>query len=303
MEVPVVQRLSDFQVSMNSLHNPSFFAGIQSVSIAYNFCKWGAVIIALVATFGSIISRVKILIIRLRRGTHNSLPSLSISDDDYSSGSDDDEPYSPSLSLSSDFQEEEEDRPTSSSSFFTWRRTDEDFTVRGCDDNSESKNGNVKLQRCRSIGDIFSFSEIANSKSVVKLWDSIGFGLELDFEDCDFFSGTVYPVPAVSTSSPAVVVSAGENDSGNLGLQVWDTRLRQGIPAMIAEWEPQLGKIVGVGSGGTEKVYVRDDAGYGVTVGDMRNVRSPLKNVTESDVDTWWDADAVIVSDQELQRK
>lgn len=59
-----------------------------------------------------------------------------------------------------------------------------------------------------------------------------------------------------------------------------------------------MGKTLHVESGGVQKVYVRDDGRYSVTVGDMRKVSTPLGNVTESDADTWWDADAIVVSDE-----
>lgn len=306
MEVPVIHRFNDFQIASSSL------ADIQSVSIAYNFCKWSAVILALAATFGSIINRIKILIIRFRREGHSLTSGNFLSDlddDDFSTTDDDDGTSSSPPSLSSEC-EEDEDEETKYWSCFRWRRVDEDFQVRGSDHHFDDQlqSGKVSHRRRRSIGEIFSLSEIANSKNVVKLWDSIGFGLALDFDDSDSSSSSTGaggviscegpPIPAVSSISPAVVVSAGESASGNLSLTVWDMRLRRRTPAVIAEWEPNQGKIVGVGSGGVEKVYVRDDARYGVTVGDMRKVRSPLGNVTESDVDTWWDADAVIASNE-----
>ncbi|KAI4357809.1 hypothetical protein L6164_001733 [Bauhinia variegata] len=309
MEVPVVQRFSDLQVDLSSLQYPSL-AGVQSIAIAFNFCKWGAVILALVAAFGSIIKRVKILIIRFQREKHSlpSFPLLSELDDDDFCSSDDEGSYSPlSSTPSSEFEEEEDEPSPSASSSFTWRQIDEDFRVRGSGHrfDDQLQNGHVMLRRRRSIGEIFSLSELANSQSVVKLWDSIGFGLGLDFDDADSSSENMFsvydgktPVEAVSNSLPPVVVSAGSNGSGNLEIKIWDTRLRCRIPAGIADWGPQLGKIVGVGSSGVQKVYVRDDAGYGVTVGDMRNVNSPLRKVTKSDGDTWWDADAVIVTDE-----
>jgi hypothetical protein len=70
------------------------------------------------------------------------------------------------------------------------------------------------------------------------------------------------------------------------------------VPEVFAELRPTLGKIVGVVVGGVEKVYVRDDVTGELTVGDMRKPSSPLVNVTESDVDTWWETDAVIVENE-----
>ncbi|XP_061360660.1 uncharacterized protein LOC133304630 [Gastrolobium bilobum] len=297
MQVPLIDRINDLQVGLNSLQNPSFpsLSGIQSVSIAYNFCKWGAVILALVATVGSIINRVTILIIRFRNKAP-SLPSLSFDDDDDFSSSDDGDYNDDDVTYSSS---ESEDEPSVSSSFL---RLDEYFRLRGSssglhqnDDEFQTQNGIHK--RCRSIGDIFFLSELANSESVVKLWDSIGFGLGLDFDDYEEPLISTYETnkgkpspPATSTASPAVVVSAGEGACGNLALEIWDTRLRRRKPSVVAEWGPTMGKTVRVESGGVQKVYVRDDGRHGVTVGDMRNVSTPLGNVTESD--------AIIVSEE-----
>ncbi|WVZ09538.1 hypothetical protein V8G54_014068 [Vigna mungo] len=280
MQVPLIDRINDLQVGLNSLQTPSFSSQITtslaSVSIAYNFCKWGAVILALVATFGSIINRITIFIIRFRTKAP-SLPSIEEYDDVYSSTDDDDD------------YENDDDLTYSSSE--------------GTDDNDDNKNDEFQTQngthkRRRSIGDIFSLSELANSKSVVKLWDSIGFGLGLDFDDYEDGVVSTYD-PASSTASPAVMVSAGEGACGNLAVEIWDTRLRRRKPTVVAEWGPTVGKTLRVESGGVQKVYVRDDGRNGVTVGDMRNVSTPLGNVTESDADTWWDADAIVVSDEQ----
>ncbi|QCD90001.1 uncharacterized protein LOC114168411 [Vigna unguiculata] len=309
MQVPLIDRINDLQVGLNSLQNPSFSSQITtslaSVSIAYNFCKWGAVILALVATFGSIINRITIFIIRFRTKAP-SFHSIEEYDDVYSSTDDEDEDYEnddDDLTYSSS---EYEDEPSASSSFI---RLEDYFRLRGTNDSDDNQNDEFQTQngthkRCRSIGDIFSLSELASSKSVVKLWDSIGFGLGLDFDDYEDGVVSTYD-PASSTASPAVMVSAGEGACGNLAVEIWDTRLRRRKPTVVAEWGPTVGKTLRVESGGVQKVYVRDDGRNGVTVGDMRNVSTPLGNVTESDADTWWDADAIVVSDEQqsmLQR-
>ncbi|XP_028794060.1 uncharacterized protein LOC114749683 [Neltuma alba] len=308
MEVPVINRIKDVHVGLTSLQNPSFSSGVQSLSFAYTFCKWSALILALVATFGSLINKINVLIVTFRRHSPP-LPSIPLlNGDDYSSSDEDEEEEeetSSSLSSpSSEFGEEEDDETTTPSSSlmspFNWRMAgDEDFRVRGSghriDDRLQS--GSVRLRRRRSIRDIFSLSEIVNSKSVVKLWDSIGFGLSLDFEDDEISVGSLSRPPPAGSSSPSpVVLSAEKNASGKTAVKIWDSRLRQRLPAVIAEWKPNLGKIVGVGFGEVEKFYVRDDVHDDVTMGDLRNVSSPLRNVTESDADTWWDTDAVIVS-------
>ncbi|OIW02348.1 hypothetical protein TanjilG_11242 [Lupinus angustifolius] len=289
MEVPLIDRLNDLQLGLNSLHNPSQIISPLSNSIAYNLCKWGAVILALVATFGTFINKVTIFIIRFRNKAATSLPSIpylddyedSDDDDDYDFSNDDDD------ATSSEFEEDEENDESSASAsspgFY--------FTVSGSDDD-EFQNESGTHKRRRNIGDIFSFSEIANSKSVVKLWDSIGFGLGLDFDDYEEPVTQRCKSPAILTSSPSVVLSAGEGACGNLAVEVWDTRLRCRKPSVVAEWGTNIGKTVRVESGGVQKVYVRDNGRYSVMVGDMRNVRTPLGNVTESDADIWWDADA-----------
>ncbi|XP_004514831.1 uncharacterized protein [Cicer arietinum] len=310
MHVPLIDRLSDFQLGFNSLQNPSFssqitttsFNGIQSVSIAFNFCKWGAVILALVATFSSIINKVTVFIIHLRKKA-SSLPSIAFDDDDDYTTSDDEDSANDddviSYSSSSDF--EEEPSISSSSSFHEF------FRVSGSSYriNDEFQSLNDRHKRQRSIGDIFSLFELAKNENVVKLWDSIGFGLGLDFDDYEdgVFSSkndvvSKQHAPSSSVASPAVVVSAGEGGRGNLAVEIWDTRLRRRKPSVVAEWGPTVG-TVRVESGGVQKVYVTDNGRDGLTVGDMRKVSMPLGNVTEVDAyNTWWDADAVVVSDE-----
>lgn len=61
-------------------------------------------------------------------------------------------------------------------------------------------------------------------------------------------------------------------------------------PAVFAELWPRRRRIVGVDSGGVEKVYVTDDSGS-VMLRDMRKMGLAM----ESDGETWWDADAVIM--------
>ncbi|CAL0307973.1 unnamed protein product [Lupinus luteus] len=284
MQVPLIDMLNDLQLGLNSLQNPSQITFSISFSIAYSFCKWGAIILALVATFGTFINRVTIFIIRFRNKATSSLPSIpylddyedSDDDDDYDFSNDDDD------ATSSEFEEDDE-QSASYSGFY--------FRVGGSG-SDEFQNETGMHKRRRSISDIFSLSQIATSNSVIKLWDSIGFGLGLDFDDYEEPVTPRAKSPAILTSSPSVVVSAGEGSCGNLAVEVWDTRLRRRKPSLVAEWGASVGKTVRVDSGGVQKVYVRDDGRYGVMVGDMRNVNTPLGNVTESDADNWWDANA-----------
>lgn len=249
-------------LSLHNHQNPFFL----SPSLAYTLCT---LILTLLAT--------TLIIIRFR---HNapSIPLLVVADYDYTDTDDNDDD-----GISSDFehddQEQEEEQEEEEN------KKGEYFRVRG------SENDAGGLLRRRSIGDFLSLSEIANNKSVVKLWDTIGFGLGFGFDhSSDGSIVSVYDGDYGHHHDPAVVVSTGESASGNLAVNVWDSRLRRRIPAVMAEWGPSLGKTVGVESDGVHKVYVKkDDGRYGFTVGDMRNARSPLlQNVTESHLDLWW---------------
>lgn len=266
MQVPVIHHRLNNLFNFLQKQNLTFLSQAQPASIALSLCKWGALFLALLATFRTV------LVIRFRQNASSlaSIPLL-IDDDDFSD--DDDDGSCSTSSSSSEFEYDDEDEEEEEN------RTGDYFRVRGSD------NGDGGFLRCRSIGDIFSLSEIANSKSVVKLWDTIGHGLGFGFDhSCSSEGGVVSVYGEEQSASPAVVVSAGESASGNLALRIWDTRLRRRIPAVIAEWGP----TVGTESGGALKDCVRDDGRYGLTVGDVRNVRSPLTDETESHLDLWW---------------
>ncbi|XP_065880775.1 uncharacterized protein [Euphorbia lathyris] len=306
MEIPVINRIGDFEAGIASLQNPSFVSQIFSLSPVGKFhqpfsvFKWGALILAFVASFATIIKRIKFLIFRL----HNHFfppPSPNTIQHEYSYDSDTDSSCS-SLSSEDDEDENEEEEeeadyePTVSFSSQNWRSIDEDFSVKGSD--HQCQNRSLRKRRNHSIEDLFSsFSELTNGKSVVKLWDNLGLGLRfstgnewrnhISVYDTNsdrnllsiFGEESQIPAVSVSSSSPAVIVSSETNVSGNL-LKVWDTRVGGRLPGILAEWRPKLGKIVGIG-GGLAKVYVRNDVTGRLTVGDLRKVRSPLA-VTES---------------------
>ncbi|KAJ9163341.1 hypothetical protein P3X46_023018 [Hevea brasiliensis] len=323
MEIPVINRIGDFEAGITSLQNPSLLSqifalsGVEKIHQAYSFWKWGALILALLASFSTIINRIKILIIRIQNRYLINSETPLITDDDYDYGSETDTSCS---SLSEDDDEAEEDEHASSSSNSqSWRSVDEDFSVRGSGYYADDQlhNRNLRRRRNSSLGDLFSsWSEFTNGKNVVKLWDNLGLGLGLSLDNesrncmsvydmnkaLNVFSifGEKSDIPAVSmsSSSPSVIVSADTNVSGHL-LRVWDTRVGSRIPEIIAEWRPMLGKFVGINAGGGQKVYVSDDITGRLTVGDMRKVSSPLANATESDLDTWWDADAVMIAKEE----
>ncbi|XVE75200.1 hypothetical protein DITRI_Ditri12bG0076600 [Diplodiscus trichospermus] len=316
MEIPVFERISDFEAGINTLNNPSFLSqvyalsGFEKIYATYSFWKWGALILALLASFSAIINRLKILIISFRR--HPSLPSQPpLHDTDFDTDTD-------SSCASSDDESEYEEPSTSEK----WRQVDEDFRVRGTghliDDQWQNRKFTLRKRRS-SVGDLFSWAEeLTSGKNVVKLWENLGIGFGLDLDESDnvlnvydvnkgtkltsIFGGkSVFQAVSAPSSTPAVVLSAStDSSSRGVAVSAWDTRLPCRFPAILAEWRPNksVENIATVKADGVEKVYVRGDVTGKLTVGDMRNVSSPL---TEPDVDTWWDADAVIVSDESVE--
>ncbi|KAJ4843486.1 hypothetical protein Tsubulata_043687, partial [Turnera subulata] len=313
--ISVINRISDFE----ALQNPTFLSpilalpsGIQKPHYPFNFWKWGAIILALFASVTTIVKRIKILIITLKNRSTEIISSSPLFGDefDFDSDSETDSISSCSSSESGDDpEEEEEEEEEERSSLQRWR---------------------LRRRRNSSIGDLFSWPEFTTGKNtVVKLWDNLGLGLGINTnDDIDpreevsvydtSLARNVYSVigeycggfgSAVSASSSprAVVVSAEARPSGNF-LRVFDTRVGRRMPEILAEWRPMLGRIVGVdvsggggcGGGVVEKVFVRDGVTGGLKVGDIRKAGSPLVDVTESDVETWWDADAVIVGDESV---
>ncbi|KAM7468349.1 hypothetical protein LguiB_015911 [Lonicera macranthoides] len=133
------------------------------------------------------------------------------------------------------------------------------------------QNGNMKLRR-RLIGG--SWSDFSSWKSVVQLWDSLG--LSLDFEDSSSFCSD--KISSKYMSSPVVVLRA---NSESIAFGAYDTRVAHEIPVISIEWQSRLGNVVGICSSGVEKVYIRDDNAGALTVGDLRNVKTPLEKLTE----------------------
>ncbi|XP_044488106.1 uncharacterized protein LOC123212927 [Mangifera indica] len=325
IQIPVVNRIIDLETNINNLPllpQVSALSGLEKLPQVYSFWKWGALILALIASFTTIVTKIKLLILRLREYLSLSpqlrLPLLA--DSDYDSDTD---------VASSSSSDVEDDNGLSEDDEDDTEVDQNDFRVRGTghvyvNEHWENRKLGLRRRRRRSIGDFFSWSEFTGGKSVVKLWDNLGLGLGLNVEDD--YSGpqnmlTIYDmnngqeirniasvshqkceIPAyiaTSSASPSLMFSPAENDGGGVTLGGWDMRIGSKLPAILAEWRPKLVNIVGgVKAGGVAKVYVRDDVNGALTVGDVRKVKSPLENVTENDVDTWWDADAVIVTEE-----
>lgn len=284
MEIPELNMITDFEV----LQNPSLFSRVFSISGVgeflqlHSFFKWGALILALLATLTALITAIQLSFIRFVKSLDSSVPPIEqfLGDSD----SDSDDEVSSSTTASSDDEEY-----LRSASFKNL--TDEDFSVAG----------SKILRRLRSCGGKgFSWSDFTSGKSVVKLWDSLG--LEFDFDDDSSDESVVsiwdlnrdQKLSSFATSSPAVVFSAASS-SNSVVLSAYDKRVGGRSPVIDAEWlQRRRGKAVDVGLGGVEKVYVRDNVTGEVTVGDLRKIRSPLEDEAESDGDTWWDADEFV---------
>ncbi|CAN0876221.1 hypothetical protein LINGRAHAP2_LOCUS11182 [Linum grandiflorum] len=271
MEVPVINRIGDFEGGIASLQNPSLFSsrafassGIGRIYQAYSVWKWATLFLAVLVAF---FTRMRVLFFRLHKSHPISSETLLIQNEsDYDTDSD----------FSDDYESDDEDEDEGEDEEDEGSSNDEDFSFTG------ASNFGLRLRRrSSSIGDFFSWPEFANgTSSVVKMWDNFGLGLDLNLDGGG----------AEILGAPAVIISAEANMAGNL-LRVWDSRVGSRIPQMLAEWRPKLGKMVGVNAGYLEKVR-----GGELTVADMRKVScSPVVgSVTECETaDTWWDADAI----------
>ncbi|KAL2519048.1 Uncharacterized protein Adt_15295 [Abeliophyllum distichum] len=191
-------------------------------------------------------------------------PQAFVQTDEFEFSDDDD--------CSSVSSEEEKEGNSPMTSFEDQQDVDEDFRVKG-------SNFYLKLQWQNSIS-----RHMRRRRS----------GRESNF------SRWHWTIPAVA--SPKMVFTAERNKKGDgVVLGGYDKRMRRRVPEVSAEWcspTAAVTEMVTVSTGGIEKVYVRDDITGLLTVGDVRNVTTPLENVTECEGDRWWDADADIVDDE-----
>lgn len=321
IEIPEISMIADFEAGVNCIQNPSFisrFFSLSNVIILCGFWQWGAVILAILATFRSIVKRIKIIHIRRLKSSSESLLHHLDIDLDLTDDETDDSSRASS--------ESDDDDPTSTASF-----GDEydDFSVKGSSllYNNRLQNGNLRFRfNRRGEGDeVFGWADFTTGKNVVKLWDSLGLSIGFDsFDDSsdsesvvslwdldqekkisDVFASSRHSPPVSVTAAPSrsMVLTAGTNDSrnGTVVLGAYDTRMGGRKPAIFAEWgspAAAAGKAFGVTPGGVGKVYVGDDVSGIVTVGDVRRAKTQLETMTETDGDMWWDADAVIVEDE-----
>lgn len=282
MEVPVINRISDFDVGINSIDDPSFssrafaVSGVENLHHAYSFWKWGSalLLLAFTASFTALITRIKTLVLRSRNVDVSLAPPALLYDYD----SDSDSSCSPDSSDDDDDEEQDLD--------------DGDLRVRDDDDDDEKgTNGNIPwMRRCsRSFGDLLSWPDLGGlgSSGVVKLWDH----LDIDKEGSQRNGVASFLSNCVDSLSlpPEVLLAAEKKGSDAVEVSAWDARAGFGMPALLAEWRQPgrlLGKIVKVNAGDVDKIYVGDYVSGEITVGDMRMVNGALTELTVSDVVT-----------------
>ncbi|CAN4121842.1 unnamed protein product [Withania somnifera] len=291
MDLPEINIISDFEAGVKCLQNPSLISrvlfSLEKAPQTFNFWKWGALILAILATFSSLIRRIKLLFIYVRKIKPSAEPLLQylgedfdISDDDEDDGSGDDNNDRFSSSASDDDE-----------------CIDKDFTVAGSSFYYKEQGQNSHF-RFRRRANCFPWSEFSAGKNVVKLWDSLTLGLDYEYAD---LSNSVVSLWDLNQPEKIPAVQVGtlsmENDRNGVVFAAYDTRMKSDTPAIRADWS--AGKVIGVDNSGVGKVYVREEVDGVLTVGDMRNVKTPLAKLTEIDGDdTWWDADAVIVEEK-----
>ncbi|XP_060214830.1 uncharacterized protein LOC132641761 [Lycium barbarum] len=282
MDFPEINMISNFEAGVKCLQNPSLFSRffsfspIEKVPQFHIFWKWGALILAILATFSSLVRKLKVLFILIRKIKPSTEPLLQylgedfdISDDDVDDNNNDDDDKCSSSEESDDddlLLDEGQNR---------------NFTVAGSSFYFKEKGQNRNLR-------LFSAG-----KNVVKLWDSLGLGLDYEYEDLSKSVVSLWDLnQEVKIEN---LFFSSKNDENGVVLAGYDKRMKNESPVICADWAGS-GKLIGVNSNGDGKVYVRNEGM--LTVGDMRNVKTPLEKLTEIDDDTWWDADAVIVEEK-----
>ncbi|KAK9074509.1 hypothetical protein SSX86_007107 [Deinandra increscens subsp. villosa] len=253
MEIAELNLISDFESAIKRLQNPSLISKFPQF---YTFWTFGALILAVFATFTSVFNRIKMLVHQIRLkfliSCQNSCPQQIFDDDDFDFDFSDDgggggDGDTPSSAAESD---DEEDLGSENGgvdgALFRVDGGDEGFGLR-------RRNG-------------FSWSDFSAGKSVVELWDS--FGLNLDFEDDEMEYGGEIPIwdfdRSVKLSSgerwPAAAAAAvGENvvvtaemggEGGGVGFG-YDCRVGgTSSPAVYAAVRPRRRRNWADGGGG-----------------------------------------------------
>lgn len=272
--------ISPFDAEIDRLQNYSIINSLlHQLPDIGSLCASIVLILAASAAFVGVGRQTELLIFRHRKGRSGiSHPVAAYSNDNSCSSTDDDD--------DDDTDEEEEEEEEVSSS-------DEYESACGSDIYGDDELGHGGNSGSRPF-----WQELGLGGAVVKTWEGLGLGLDrssglislLDLnrgEVLRSFLPGAGQMPAASLSSPAVVLSAVER-VGAAAVRVWDVRVGGQAPSAAAELPPfRRRRVVGIAGGGEGKVYVSDDVGA-VSVTDLRNLRSPLR-------ETLWEADAVNV--------
>ncbi|KAI3720046.1 hypothetical protein L6452_20953 [Arctium lappa] len=260
MELAEINLIGDFEAGIKCLQNPSLLSKLSLIDKIPQLCSfwtWGALILAVFATFTSVFNRIKLCLYQIRlkllASYHKSCPQqiFDHDDDDFDFSDDDGDDDTPSSVADSDDDDQDLDSEDDD-------RVDEVFRAEGSDsywgkNNYKGHDGNFTLRRRNG----FSWSDFSAGKSVVQMWDS--FGLGLDFEDDDeseygseiaiwdldrdlkISSGRRCRV-AAAAENVVLTAEMNENDGG-VGFGTYDSRVDGEIPAIYAAWRPRQRKI------------------------------------------------------------
>ncbi|KAK9051093.1 hypothetical protein SSX86_027719 [Deinandra increscens subsp. villosa] len=252
--------VGDFEAGMKCLQNPSLISNLSIIGKLpqlYSFWTFGALILAVFATFTNVFNKIKLFIHQIRvkflTSCQNSCPQQIFNDDDdfdfdfdFSDDGDDDTPSSVAESDEEELESEDD-------------RVSAVFRAEGSSywGENEGHDGNLTLRRRNG----FSWSDFSAGKSVVQLWDS--FGLGLDFEDDEseiaiwdldrdvkLSSGRRCQVAAASAAEKVVLTAEMNDGDGGVGFGTYDSRVDGECPAIYAAWRPRQRKIWSDGDGG-----------------------------------------------------
>ncbi|XP_010054271.1 uncharacterized protein LOC104442553 [Eucalyptus grandis] len=178
--MPVLNRIGDLETGISSLQDPSFLSqflsfSVRTISQAYSFWIWGALILALVASFGTLINRIRFLIIKYQ----NNLVSVSPSQSQpflrsCLDGSEEDDACSSSSCSAPSSETEEDEIELTRSPLEDPSRDHEVFVVRGsaCPQR-EGVSSNLRRRRSFFCDHLSGFCDRTN---IVQLWN---LGLEI----------------------------------------------------------------------------------------------------------------------------
>lgn len=267
------------------------------------FSLWrvGALLLlAAVATYGSLIARVRLILRLLRNRLRKSVALAQPLQDHCYCSSDDD-----ACSSCSNEEEDEllsdaeaEERAEDDGEMDNLRRVlFSDYLEDVKQDGGYNLRGGREVVKAWGDADLCFLDSPSALGGVVALLDPCR------GEVVRSFTAGVPPVfagCAASTFTPSTVVYAADAFFGRrLELHVWDARVAGTTPAAaFADMTPRLGRRVRRLGGDGKVVYVGDGTGSAAAV-DLRTVRSSVAPVAEEDA-TWWDADAVLVGGNDV---